>query len=334
MRILFTFLIVTLVSFADVGTISALRGSVHVKRSDSVLKLHIGDKIFKKDSILTGKNAKAQLILKDHTVVTIGKNSVFEIDEYFFKQNDKTSKAKLRFKKGFFKTITGKIGKVARKNFKIKTHNATIGIRGTQIMSMVDPKAGIEFIACTKGAIDVISDISNRTVRINANELVSLSSKHGLSTVHKLSKTIRKALNRGFSSTKNKKTTPKSQTQSTQKNSDTKSKEEKASTTIRQKNETPKTEKSPETSTAISVPTQNTQTSTSTDVTLLNDTSQNLSAEEILSSSNDLSTLVDSVVNDITQDVILQTQESVTDINLNFGVSFGTDTSNAIDPFK
>ena len=92
--------------------------------------MKLGLKIEKNDIILTKDNTKVQIIFKDRTIITIGKNSKFNIDDYLF-DSSKDSKAKFSLSKGIIKTLTGKIGKVAPRRFRIKTKNALIGIRGT-----------------------------------------------------------------------------------------------------------------------------------------------------------------------------------------------------------
>ncbi|HHD72562.1 MAG TPA: hypothetical protein ENL02_01390 [Epsilonproteobacteria bacterium] len=64
--------------------------------------------------------------------------------------------------KGFFKSITGKIGKIAPSHFKVKTANATIGVRGTTIIGEVTPK--LDIIACTYGQIVVTTDLGSVVV--------------------------------------------------------------------------------------------------------------------------------------------------------------------------
>jgi len=59
----------------------------------------------------------------------------------------------MELKHGFFKIVTGKIGKIAPERFKVKTKAATIGIRGTQFMASVQDEH--ETIACSKGALVV-----------------------------------------------------------------------------------------------------------------------------------------------------------------------------------
>jgi len=114
--------------FAYIGKITALKGDVSIIRNNKQLQASLGMNIDNKDIIKTN-NGLLQISFKDKTMITIGKNSTFNIENYFF--DNKNAKMDFRLKKGFIKTITGKISKIAPKNFHIHTKNAIIGIRGT-----------------------------------------------------------------------------------------------------------------------------------------------------------------------------------------------------------
>jgi hypothetical protein len=186
--------------YANIAQVSALRGSALALRDGKQIPLKMGDSILEKDILKTAKRTKMQIIFKDKTVMTLGKESELSIEKYFFEKGSQKSGTTLSMKKGFFKTITGKIGKVANKNFKLKTKNSTIGIRGTQILANIDPATSVETIACTSGAItvgvgDLVSDVA-------ANELVTVDKASGMSAVRTMTPADRAKLNAGFKSSK------------------------------------------------------------------------------------------------------------------------------------
>lgn len=156
--------------FANVGVVSALRGDATLVRNGSSSPLRLGSPLKEKDTILTADNTKVQLTFNDRTVITIGKNSRFSIDEYYY---DKSKKSKVKFgmTKGFFRSVSGKIGKIVPQRFKLHTKNATIGIRGTEIVIEADPQKG-DRIACTYGRIYILSPIVSRPVEVEAGHMV------------------------------------------------------------------------------------------------------------------------------------------------------------------
>lgn len=158
---IFIVVILTLSSslFGSIGKVSLLKGEAQAQRESQKITLQNGSTLEEKDIITTAKDAQIQLIFEDKTVITLGGESNFKIEEYL---NDATNpKAKFKFNQGAFKTITGSIGKNAPQNFTMETKTATIGIRGTITAGNVPPPPPPnmppfpEFIFCLGGTITV-----------------------------------------------------------------------------------------------------------------------------------------------------------------------------------
>jgi len=141
--------------FANIGSIMALKGSAFVQRNGANINAKSGMSILNGDTIKTYNNSRVQVILKDDTTLTIGANSSFEFTDFYFDGTNKSS-LKMKANRGFFRTVTGKIGKIAPKRFKLKTISATIGVRGTDFSG--DIMENREIIRCYSGAISVELD--------------------------------------------------------------------------------------------------------------------------------------------------------------------------------
>jgi len=154
MRAIILTLLMSIYAFANIGTIMALQGQATVDRG-TTLPAKMGMAIKQGDRIVTATKSRVQVMLKDETVITIGSNSSFDFKEFSF-DGSKNSKVNLKANRGFFRTVTGKIGQVAPNRFKVKTVSATIGIRGTDFAGhIMDDK---EIIVCYSGAIFVEID--------------------------------------------------------------------------------------------------------------------------------------------------------------------------------
>lgn len=151
--ILLTILLLSTQLFASVATITALRGQADIERVGNKIIASLGASLEEKDNILTQDNAKLQIIFKDETIVSIGKNSNFSISEYLFEDNQ-TPIAKFSMLKGAMRTITGHIADIAPQKFNVMTKTATIGIRGTNF-SLVVGEDGSYQAYCTYGTISV-----------------------------------------------------------------------------------------------------------------------------------------------------------------------------------
>jgi len=143
-------LIVSLSLWANIGNIMAIKGSADIKRSGNLENAKNGMVLLKGDNIITAKKSRVQVMLKDSTVITIGANSSFSFEEYLF-DGTKNSQLTLRANRGFFRSVTGRIGKIAPERFKVKTASATIGIRGTDFSGDISPQR--EIFKCYEGAI-------------------------------------------------------------------------------------------------------------------------------------------------------------------------------------
>ncbi|BFU78369.1 hypothetical protein ALC152_15840 [Arcobacter sp. 15-2] len=170
--ILLSLLLFVSTLFGNVGKITALSGDVSLTRDSKNIVAKIGTIINEKDLISTAKNARAQIVFTDKTIISLGKNSTFDVEEYFFdEQKPAKTKASFKVAKGVFKSITGRIGKINPSKFKLKTKSASIGIRGTVFFGEIaDGKP--DTIACTSGAIVV--ETPDGIVEVLAGQLTSV----------------------------------------------------------------------------------------------------------------------------------------------------------------
>ncbi len=157
---------------ASIGEISAIHGDATILRDGKVLPVQMHSKIEEKDLISTHKKTKLQIIFNDNTIISLGQNSSFKVQEYLYG----AKKVKARFNvKGLFKSITGKIGHIAPKNFTLKTQNATIGVRGTTIIGESTMKK--DTIICSSGQIIVRSPMGEALVNMGQKTVVLRGSK-------------------------------------------------------------------------------------------------------------------------------------------------------------
>lgn len=165
-KILILVLILSSILMASIGKITSFKGSVNIQRDTQSILAKLNLEINKNDIITTKKNSNAIIQFNDGTIITIGKNSSLNVENYIYDTNNKEKSAtKFVFLKGTFKSVTGAIGKFNPDKFKLQTRTANIGIRGTVTL------ANQEIVACTAGANSV--EVNNKTVNINAGEYVS-----------------------------------------------------------------------------------------------------------------------------------------------------------------
>ena len=166
-RLVLVFLIGIVVAFGSVGKVTALKGSAFIERINKKLQVNIGIEIEKKDVIVTDKDSKLQVVFNDDTVITVGRKSRFVVDDYLFEGTGEP-KADFRLVKGIMKNITGKIGKIAPDRFKVKTKNATIGIRGT--IFVVQTNQRITRVGMLEGRVTFKDMLTSKTYEVKKGQ--------------------------------------------------------------------------------------------------------------------------------------------------------------------
>ncbi len=189
-QILFVLLFLVSALKASIGEVTALRGEADIFRKNEHIQAKVGTKLEEGDTIQTSKKSKIQIMFNDKTIISLGQKSEFKIDEYLFDKNKPV--AKFSIGKGFFKSVTGKIGKIAPNKFKIKTANATIGIRGTTIIAEVTEK--LDIISCTQGQIVVSS--AGKRIFVNAGERTIVRQMKAPQKAKKINRVILKQLDK------------------------------------------------------------------------------------------------------------------------------------------
>tara|TARA_R110000787_G_scaffold7909_1_gene26281 strand:+ start:130 stop:1194 length:1065 start_codon:yes stop_codon:yes gene_type:complete len=125
--------------YADIGSISELRGNGEILRSTEGDKLlaELSLSILSNDDVRTGDGRMAIQFLDD-SVLKLTEHSKIVVDEYIFDPNPSKSKLAIRMAGGTARFITGKLGRINKENISIKTPSADITIRGTDFTTTVD----------------------------------------------------------------------------------------------------------------------------------------------------------------------------------------------------
>lgn len=147
------FLLLSISTWASIGTVMVAKGEVKIKRLAYIVLLDAktGMKLLKSDEVFTQAKSRVQIILNDDTIITVGAKSSMTFEDFVLDGNK--SKVDMRANRGFFRSITGKIGKLAPERFKVKTASATIGIRGTDFSGNIVGKKAV--LKCYSGVITV-----------------------------------------------------------------------------------------------------------------------------------------------------------------------------------
>jgi len=130
-------------SDAPVGSVSRLKGTASIIRKNQVIPAQIGEKVYMKDSLKTGRDGSLGVIFKDDTLLSIGPQSEIIISEFLFSPAEGKLSIVTRLLKGTAIYLTGIIAKLSPESVRFETPVANIGIRGTKFaVKIEDPTPG------------------------------------------------------------------------------------------------------------------------------------------------------------------------------------------------
>ena len=118
-----------------IGVIGAAVGEIK-NQKDEILQN--GSKIFFGDTIVSNKNANAQILLIDQTVLTLGEDTEMTIDEFIYDPNSNEGSFISSVKSGTVKFITGQISKNNPEDLEVKVPAGTLGARGTEFIVLAE----------------------------------------------------------------------------------------------------------------------------------------------------------------------------------------------------
>lgn len=124
-------------AFPAVATIQKLSGTATVVRQGQTIPATMGLEIWENDTLRTGPDGSIGLVFNDETLLSLGPESVFVIDEFVFTPREGKFSIVFRMLKGTAAYLSGLISKLAPESAHFKTPTASIGIRGTKFVVKV-----------------------------------------------------------------------------------------------------------------------------------------------------------------------------------------------------
>jgi hypothetical protein len=128
-------------AFASAGTISEFTGSGVLERERDVIDGGQGVSVNSMDTAVTA-NGRMRIDFIDDTRVDITEHSRLLIDEFVYDPNAGTGALGIRATLGTVRYASGQIAHNSRRNVNIRTPSATIGVRGTDFVMVVDEAGG------------------------------------------------------------------------------------------------------------------------------------------------------------------------------------------------
>lgn len=122
----------------SVGMVKTYRAPAYVVRSGQELPAQAGMPVYPADRLKTGKDGALGVTLKDDTLLSSGPNSTLALERFAFNSTTHEGGMLLNVIKGTLSMISGLIVKSNPEAARIRTPQATIGIRGTELIVEVE----------------------------------------------------------------------------------------------------------------------------------------------------------------------------------------------------
>ena len=116
-----------------VGRVAFMRGHMAARNVDgNERKVRRGEPIYEGDTLVSGKNSFGVIAFRDKSRVTMQPRSQFLVEKFKFNvEKPRENVALMSLLRGGLRAVSGRIGKLNRNAYKMRTPVATIGIRGT-----------------------------------------------------------------------------------------------------------------------------------------------------------------------------------------------------------
>lgn len=137
----------------DIGDVTRARGNIAGLFQKLPRTLSEGSNVRFMDTIVTGADSRAEMVLIDDSVVTVGDNTELTIDEMVFEPG-KRSVGLLTLTKGVFRMVSGNVNKVVGGKLTLRTPIATIGVRGTDFWGLQE-KNKLTMALIDNGVIEI-----------------------------------------------------------------------------------------------------------------------------------------------------------------------------------
>ena len=141
-RILLALLLLTTSAYANgVGDIGKIKGSGALERGKEVIIAEKGVAVQMQDTAVTAR-ASMRIDFIDETRVDITAHSRLLIDDFVYDPANDVGSLSIKATLGTVRYASGQIAKKYKQNVKIRTPSATIGVRGTDFVMVVDELGG------------------------------------------------------------------------------------------------------------------------------------------------------------------------------------------------
>jgi hypothetical protein len=163
-----------------VGEAAVVKNQVLRVTASASSQISVGDGLLRDETVRTGLDSAARLVMSDSTNLSLGPNSSLKLDRTVFNDEHTYRDIAIRLTTGAFRFVTGHSEKAA---YKITTALATIGVRGTELDILSLPR---ETMVALLGGLATVCAIGGGCAELTQpGDAVIITSAGGKTTIKK-----------------------------------------------------------------------------------------------------------------------------------------------------
>jgi hypothetical protein len=121
-----------------IGYVKNLTGEATVTTKGDIISAKVGAPIYQNSVLNTHVQSSLGITLKDATVISLGPETKFVIDEFVYAPAKNKLRLSCRLTKGSLNYISGIIAKLQPDAVTVTTPSGNIGVRGTKFVAWVE----------------------------------------------------------------------------------------------------------------------------------------------------------------------------------------------------
>ena len=118
----------------DIAQFKVAKGAVYLERGGKRLPAYVGTHLQATDIVVTGADGSAGITFIDNSLLSVGPNSVLQIERYAFNSTTHEGVFDTTLSRGTLSVVSGKIAKQSPDAMKVRTPSTILGVRGTEFL--------------------------------------------------------------------------------------------------------------------------------------------------------------------------------------------------------
>jgi hypothetical protein len=121
----------------DIAQFKVAKGAVYLERGGKRFPAYVGTHLQSTDVVVTGADGSAGITFIDNSLLSVGPNSVLQIERYAFNSTTHEGVFDTTLSRGTLSMVSGKIAKQSPEAVKVRTPSSILGVRGTEFLVRV-----------------------------------------------------------------------------------------------------------------------------------------------------------------------------------------------------